>query len=98
NKKLDFEHVRTKIANNSFENRKTIYKNNNEDQIYEIIELLSDENYAFEIIELLNNNDKNQKPKIIKLLSDEEVMFEENQRIISRDQISEIVKEIIEIT
>ncbi|CAG8652440.1 3410_t:CDS:1, partial [Scutellospora calospora] len=44
---LDFEHIRTEVANNSLENRETIYKNNNKDQIHKIIELLSDKDYCY---------------------------------------------------
>ncbi|CAG8470332.1 11388_t:CDS:2, partial [Scutellospora calospora] len=49
------QHVRTEVADDSLENRETIYENNNGDQIHEIIELLSDEDRTPEIIELSKN-------------------------------------------
>ncbi|CAG8845846.1 4334_t:CDS:1, partial [Racocetra persica] len=88
NRKLDFEHVKTEIADDSLENRETISENTNRDQIHEIIELSSDEDCAPEIIEL-SSDDESQTPEIIELSSDEEVVFEENQTAVSRDRTPE---------
>ncbi|CAG8630140.1 7331_t:CDS:1, partial [Cetraspora pellucida] len=83
--KLDFEHVKTKIINDFLENRETISENTNRDQIYEIIELSSDEDCAPEIIEL-SSDDESQTPEIIELSNNEEVVFEENQMAVSRNR------------